>query len=75
MEIVGGRPSSLVRSVRLAETAATEDEHGEEADNPKREGHVEVVRHRPNHVLSIRFDHRTRTNRIVLGEEESADDD
>ena len=65
---------SFARSVRLAETAAAEEEHGEEADKPERERDVEVVSHRPNHVISVGLDHWSRANCVVLGEEERTGD-
>ena len=48
---------SFVGSVGLAETAAAEEEHGEEANNPERERDVEVVSHRPDHVVSVGLGH------------------
>jgi len=63
------------RSVSLAETAAAEEHHGEEADDPEGDGHVPIISHSPDHILSVGLDHRTHANGVVLGEHEDADDD
>lgn len=63
------RTSHLVGSVSGAESTAGEDEHGEERDDPKAEGRVEVISHSPHLHSAHGGLHRTSTDSVVGGEQ------
>lgn len=57
-----------------AQAAADEDEHPDEAEDPRHEDHVEVVCHGPIEGITC-VKHRSCANRVVLGEKAGADGD
>ena len=62
-------------SVSLAETAAAEEHHSEEADDPEGEGHIEIIGHSPDHIVAIRLHHRAGADRVVFCEEQGTNND
>lgn len=68
------RTSHLVGSVSGAESTASEGEHGEEGDDPKAEGRVEVISHSPEPHFAHGALHRTSTDSVVRGEQKGASD-